>query len=178
MAIWNQIVPDALRGRLASIEMVSYTSGPALGNAESGLVAGLFSVPVSVVSGGVLCVLGCVACARSAARRSAPIDAEHVKVAVVGAGGVGSVFGGRLAAAGHEVWLVHRRREVVDGAAAATACTSRASNGDLEHIPLHATDSTAEVGEVDLVLILTKSIDTRCGGGGGAVHAGRRYASR
>jgi MFS family permease len=62
MSIWNHTVPDALRGRLASIEMVSYTSGPALGNAESGLVAGLFSVPVSVVSGGVLCVLGCAAC--------------------------------------------------------------------------------------------------------------------
>ena len=63
MAIWNQTVPDALRGRLASIEMVSYSSGPALGNTESGLVAGLFSVPIAVVSGGVLCVLGCAACA-------------------------------------------------------------------------------------------------------------------
>jgi ABC-type antimicrobial peptide transport system permease subunit len=56
-------VPDALRGRLASIEMVSYMSGPALGNAESGLIAGMFSVPVSVISGGVLCVLGCAFCA-------------------------------------------------------------------------------------------------------------------
>ena len=63
MAIWNHTVPDALRGRLASIEMVSYSSGPALGNAESGLVAGIFSVPVSVVSGGVLCVVGCAVCA-------------------------------------------------------------------------------------------------------------------
>jgi MFS family permease len=62
-AVWNQVVPDALRGRLASIEMISYTSGPALGNSESGLIAGLFSVPVSVVSGGVLCVVGCLACA-------------------------------------------------------------------------------------------------------------------
>ena len=62
-AMWNQVVPDALRGRLASIEMVSYSSGPALGNAESGLIAGLFSVPASVISGGVLCVLGCLACA-------------------------------------------------------------------------------------------------------------------
>jgi MFS family permease len=61
--IWNHTVPDALRGRLASIEMVSYMSGPALGNAESGLIAGMFSVPVSVISGGVLCVLGCAFCA-------------------------------------------------------------------------------------------------------------------
>jgi MFS family permease len=63
MAIWNGTVPDALRGRLASIEMLSYSSGPLLGNTESGLVAGVFGVPVSIVSGGVLCVLGCVACA-------------------------------------------------------------------------------------------------------------------
>jgi hypothetical protein len=62
-AIWNHTVPDSLRGRLASIEMVSYSSGPALGNAESGLVAGLFGLPVSIVSGGVLCVVGCLACA-------------------------------------------------------------------------------------------------------------------
>ena len=61
--IWNQTIPDSLRGRLASIEMVSYTSGPALGNFEAGLVAALFNVRVSIVSGGVLCVIGCVACA-------------------------------------------------------------------------------------------------------------------
>ena len=61
--IWNHTVPDALRGRLASIELVSYSTGPALGNAESGLIAGLFSVPASVISGGVLCVLGCAVCA-------------------------------------------------------------------------------------------------------------------
>src|SRR5205823_2553851 len=61
--IWNHTVPDALRGRLASIEMVSYSSGPALGNTELGLVASLFNVQVSVISGGVLCVLGCAVCA-------------------------------------------------------------------------------------------------------------------
>jgi len=57
-AIWNQTIPDRLRGRLAGIELVSYTSGPALGSIESGVVAGLFGVQASVVSGGVLCVLG------------------------------------------------------------------------------------------------------------------------
>ena len=56
--IWNQTIPDRLRGRLAGIEMVSYTTGPLLGNAESGIVAGLFGVRASVVSGGVLCVAG------------------------------------------------------------------------------------------------------------------------
>jgi MFS family permease len=61
--IWNQTIPDSLRGRLASIEMLSYTSGPALGNFEAGVVASLFSVRISVVSGGALCVIGCVLCA-------------------------------------------------------------------------------------------------------------------
>jgi hypothetical protein len=56
-------VPDALRGRVASIEMVSYMSGPSLGNAESGLAAAAFGVPFAVVSGGVLCVIGCLMCA-------------------------------------------------------------------------------------------------------------------
>ena len=61
--IWNQTIPDSLRGRLASIEMLSYTSGPALGNFEAGVVASLTSVRISVVSGGILCVAGCVLCA-------------------------------------------------------------------------------------------------------------------
>lgn len=36
MTMWNQTIPDALRGRLASIEMVSYMSGPLLGHVEAG----------------------------------------------------------------------------------------------------------------------------------------------
>jgi MFS family permease len=60
MTIWNQTIPDHLRGRLAGIEMVSYTTGPLLGNAESGIAARLFGVRASVVSGGVLCVAGTV----------------------------------------------------------------------------------------------------------------------
>jgi MFS family permease len=59
--MWNQTVPDALRGRLASIELLSYSTGPSLGNVEAGAVAGAFGVRASVVSGGVLCVVGVVA---------------------------------------------------------------------------------------------------------------------
>ena len=61
--IWNQTIPDSLRGRMASIELLSYSTGPTLGNFEAGVVASLFSVRASVVSGGVLCVVGCVLCA-------------------------------------------------------------------------------------------------------------------
>jgi MFS family permease len=58
MTIWNQTIPDHLRGRLAGIEMISYLTGPYLGNAEAGLVASLIGLRASVVSGGVMCVLG------------------------------------------------------------------------------------------------------------------------
>jgi MFS family permease len=58
MTMWNQTIPDHLRGRMASIEMISYMTGPYLGNAEAGLVAAAFGLRASVVSGGVLCVLG------------------------------------------------------------------------------------------------------------------------
>lgn len=62
LTMWNQTIPDALRGRLAAIEMVSYMSGPLLGHAEAGAVAALFGVRASVISGGVLCVVGVLAC--------------------------------------------------------------------------------------------------------------------
>jgi MFS family permease len=58
MTVWNQTIPDRLRGRLAGIEQVSYTSGPLLGNLEAGVVAALTSVRTSIVSGGILCVAG------------------------------------------------------------------------------------------------------------------------
>lgn len=58
MTIWNQTIPDHLRGRLAGIEMISYLTGPMLGNAEAGLVARLYGLRTSVVSGGIFCVAG------------------------------------------------------------------------------------------------------------------------
>ena len=62
MTMWNQTIPDGLRGRLAGIEMVSCMSGPLLGHAEAGAVAALAGVQASIVSGGLLCVVGVVAC--------------------------------------------------------------------------------------------------------------------
>lgn len=60
--LWNQTIPNELRGRMAGIEMISYLSGPRLGDTEAGLVAALFGITTSVVSGGVLCVLGVATC--------------------------------------------------------------------------------------------------------------------
>jgi MFS family permease len=58
LRVSNETVPDHLRGRIGGLELISYLSGPFLGNAEAGLVAGAFGVRFSVVSGGVLCVAG------------------------------------------------------------------------------------------------------------------------
>lgn len=63
MTIWNQTIPDALRGRLAGIELLSYSTGPLLGNARAGGVAAIWSVRGSVVSGGILCVGSVIALA-------------------------------------------------------------------------------------------------------------------
>jgi MFS family permease len=59
--VWNQTIPDELRGRLAGIEQVSYSTGPLLGNVESGIAASLIGVRGAIVSGGALCVVGVVA---------------------------------------------------------------------------------------------------------------------
>jgi MFS family permease len=61
--IWNQTIPDHMRGRLAGIEMLSYTIGPTLGNARAGVVARFTGIGGSIVWGGALCLVGTVALA-------------------------------------------------------------------------------------------------------------------
>jgi MFS family permease len=61
--IWNQTIPTFLRGRLASLEMISYLTGPMLGGAKMGIVAERFGVKTAIVSGGILCVVSVVAAA-------------------------------------------------------------------------------------------------------------------
>jgi MFS family permease len=56
--IWNQTIPENLRGRLAGIEMLSYSVGPLGGQVRAGLVADRWTVRGSIVSGGVSCVAG------------------------------------------------------------------------------------------------------------------------
>lgn len=60
--LWNETIPHTYRGRLAGIEMISYLSGPKLGDTESGLVAAAFGITFSIVSGGILCVAGVAVC--------------------------------------------------------------------------------------------------------------------
>ena len=54
-----QLTPDAFRGRLIGIEFAQVASAPALGNLEAGMLASLTSLRFSVVSGGIVCVVGC-----------------------------------------------------------------------------------------------------------------------
>jgi len=49
--------PDGLRGRMTSVNMIFFLGGPQLGELEAGLVAQAFGPVVSVVSGGVACLL-------------------------------------------------------------------------------------------------------------------------
>jgi hypothetical protein len=62
MTIWNETIPSDLRGRLAGVEMISYLSGPLLGNARAGWVASISSNTISVVSGGLTCFAGVLLC--------------------------------------------------------------------------------------------------------------------
>jgi MFS family permease len=48
--------PDAMRGRMTSVNMIFFTGGPQLGELEAGLVANAFGAVVSVVSGGIGCM--------------------------------------------------------------------------------------------------------------------------
>nr|WP_232072665.1 MFS transporter [Phytohabitans flavus] len=63
MTIWNQTIPDHLRGRLAGIEMISWATGPLLGQLRSGVAARYMGIGGSVISGGILCVAGTLALA-------------------------------------------------------------------------------------------------------------------
>jgi MFS family permease len=56
-------ITDQFRSRISSIQMAVVTGGPRLGDTESGVVAGLTSTEFSIVSGGLLCILGVAALA-------------------------------------------------------------------------------------------------------------------
>jgi MFS family permease len=81
--IWNQTIPTELRGRLSGLEMISYMTGPLLGNARAGYLATRYDARFSIVSGGILCVLGVLSCIpllpaffQYRSERSAPIELE------------------------------------------------------------------------------------------------------
>ena len=56
--IWSQTIPENMRGRLAGIEMLSYSIGPLGGQVRAGITADLWSVRGAITSGGLACVAG------------------------------------------------------------------------------------------------------------------------
>ena len=56
--VWSQTIPETMRGRLAGIEMLSYSVGPLGGQVRAGLTADLWSVRGAITSGGLACVVG------------------------------------------------------------------------------------------------------------------------
>lgn len=58
MTMWNQTIPDEVRGRMAGIELLSYSIGPLLGQMRSSAAASLTSLRASFISGGILCIVG------------------------------------------------------------------------------------------------------------------------
>jgi Transmembrane secretion effector len=84
-SIINQTVtPEALRGRMSATFMLVVTSGPRLGDLESGIAASLTSAGVAVVSGGLACIAGVFAVmaafpqlARFDGRRAVPAGGDE-----------------------------------------------------------------------------------------------------
>jgi len=75
--------------------------------------------------------------------------------AILGAGGVGSYFGGRLAAAGQDVTLVARGEHLA--ALRRDGLRMEDPVGRVEIFPIRATGDTVEVGQVDVVLLGVKT---------------------
>ena len=57
-AIVKTVTPDAMRGRLEGVGLAVWGTGPSLGNAEAGFLASLTSIRISIVSGGIACIVG------------------------------------------------------------------------------------------------------------------------
>lgn len=82
-----------------------------------------------------------------------------MKVAVVGAGAMGSLFGGRLAEGGSEVWLIDIWMEHI--AAMRERGLAFTEGHATRHISVHATTNAKDAGTVDLVIIFVKHHETR-----------------
>ena len=59
--LWNQTIPDSLRGRLAGVELLSYGLGPSAGQIRAGAVASITTPRFSLWSGGLLCAVAVAA---------------------------------------------------------------------------------------------------------------------
>jgi MFS family permease len=60
------MTPNSLRGRMTSINMIFFMGGPQLGEMEAGVMARLIGAPLSVVTGGIGCLIAVVLTAMNA----------------------------------------------------------------------------------------------------------------
>jgi 2-dehydropantoate 2-reductase len=81
-----------------------------------------------------------------------------VRIAILGAGGVGGYYGARLAAAGEEVHLIARGAHLA--AIREGGLHLDGHHGAVHAHPASATDDPAEIGPVDLVIFAVKLWDT------------------
>jgi 2-dehydropantoate 2-reductase len=79
-----------------------------------------------------------------------------VRIAILGAGAMGSVFGGHLALAGHDVTLVDTWREHMEAVAGA-GLELRTPGGESVLVPLRAVHEPWRLEPVELVIVLTKT---------------------
>ncbi len=78
-----------------------------------------------------------------------------MKIAVMGTGGVGGYYGGRLAQGGENVTFIARGAHLE--AMRENGLKVMTSEGDFAVRPIQATDKPDEAGEVDLVVVATKT---------------------
>ncbi|MDH3508212.1 MAG: 2-dehydropantoate 2-reductase [Gammaproteobacteria bacterium] len=86
-----------------------------------------------------------------------------MRIAMMGSGGVGGYFGGRLAASGCDVTFIARGRHLEAIRERGLHIDSR-DMGDATIHPAQATDDPVEIGEVDYVIIGVKLWDTAAAG--------------
>lgn len=80
-----------------------------------------------------------------------------MRIAVIGAGGVGGYFGGRLAASGEDVHFVARGRHL--DAMKTDGLRILSPRGDAHITPVNATDDPRSIGPVDVVMFTVKMYD-------------------
>lgn len=82
-----------------------------------------------------------------------------MKIAVIGAGALGSLFGGLLGGDGHDVWLLHHRPAVAT-AIEEDGVVVEAVDGTTRQFDVRATVDATRVGRSDLAIVLVKSHQT------------------
>jgi MFS family permease len=82
------VTPDEMRGRMTSVNMIFFMGGPQLGEMEAGFAAALLSAPLSVITGGIGCLIavGLTAWKAPALRKFDDEDLKQANAALVTAG--------------------------------------------------------------------------------------------